>query len=284
MKNNNSQLVLDPHGHDAGVKYFLDHYKIKPKKPSLAYLQEILTHYANLPYENISKIIKLRQDYTSPERIRLPEEVIEDHAGYRLGGTCFSLTYFLQTILSQQGFICYPVIAHMRRALNSHCALVVLLDNKKYLADPGYLLNHPMELNKDQMRWYRTPHTGVEVLFQKEYEHYEIYTFHKNNLKYRYCFIDKPLTADEFLRHWHGSFYWNGMRGICLTQVRPDGMVYVHNDYVQLQNIHGKTKGKVTDIYKLVQEQFGILPEWIERARAAIPEIIQLGKDHGYYS
>ncbi len=270
--------------HDMGVQHFLNHYGIKRKKPSLAFLQEILTHYANLPYENISKIIKLKQNYTSPERIRLPEEVMEDHAGYRLGGTCFSLTYFLQSILSQQDYVCYPVIAHMRRAPNSHCALVVLLDNKKYLADPGYLLNHPMELNKDQARWYRTLHTGVELIFHKEFERYEIYTFHKNNVKFRYHFTDKPLTTNEFLWHWHDSFYWNGMRGICLTQVRPNGMVYVHNDYVQLQNIHGKTRGKVTDIYKLVQEQFGIVPEWIERAQAAIPEIIDLGKKHGYYT
>ena len=278
-----SKIDLNPYNHRAGVQGFLDYYHIQPQKPSKDYLVEILTHYAGLPYENLSKIVKLAQDYTAPQRIRLPEEVMDQHARFRLGGTCFSLTYFLQAILADQNFLCYPVIAHMQRMRDSHCALIVLFNEQHYLVDPGYLLNQPMEVHPDRQRIYRTPHTGVELVFHPADEHYHVYTFNREQLKFRYAFQDKPLEMPEFLEHWHRSFYWSGMRDICLTQVNDEGMVFVNGTFVQVQNLQGKQKGQVSDIHRLVQETFEIPPEWIDNARAALPKIIQLGQEHGYY-
>ncbi len=274
---------LDPLNHRQSVKRFLSFYHIEQQKPDAAFLEKILAHFANLPYENISKIVKLQKNYLAPERIRLPEEVMEDHAAFHLGGTCFSLTYFLQAILSECGFLCYSVIAHMQRMLNAHCSLVVLLEGKKYLVDPGYLLNQPMQIHKEVSRIYRTEHTGVETVFNPDDEHFYLYTFDRTDKKFRYKFRDQPLSMQEFLKHWLDSFYWPGMRGICLTRVNRDGMVYVHNDFVQVLNGQGKKKGHVRDVHLLVKETFHIEPEWVERARAAIPEIISLGRQHGYY-
>ena len=249
----------------------------------MLFLGQILTHFSKLPYENISKIIKLQKNYTAPDRIRLPEEVMAGYAASRLGGACFSLTYFLHTILSECGFLCYPVIAHMRRMPNSHCALVLVMNQKKYLIDPGYLLNQPLQIHKDVSRIYRTEHTGVETVFNPDDENFYLYTFNKTNKKLRYKFLDTPLGMDVFLKHWLDSFYWPGMRGVCLTKVNKNGMVYVHNDYVQVQNELGRQKGRVQDVRLLVKETFHIEPEWIERAQAAIPNIISLGQHYGYY-
>ena len=277
-------VTLDPGAHTKSARRFLEFYNIKDRNAGSEILREVLTAFSNLPYENLSKIVKLERDYSAPDRIRLPEEVMEDHARHRLGGTCFSLTFFLQSILVSLGFTCYPVIAHMSRMRNSHCALIIVRGTEHWLADPGYLLNEPMRLDKDRSRIYRTPHTGVELRFSQDDEHYEIHTFNQNQLKFRYRFQNVPQSPEQFLDHWLGSFYWPGMRGMCLTRVNADGMVYVHNDYVQVQNLKGKRKGHVTDIYKLVNENFHISPEWVERAREAIPRIIRLGQQHGYYS
>jgi len=203
-----------------------------------------------------------------------------DHAESNLGGTCFSLTCFLHAILSQCGFLCYPVIAHMQRMPNSHCALVLLMNRQKYLIDPGYLLNQPLQMNKDASRLYRTQHTGVETVFNADDENFYLYTFNKTNKKFRYKFCDAPLSMQQFLKHWWDSFYWPGMRGICLTKVNQNGMVYVHNDYVQVQNEQGKQKGHVQDVHLLIRETFHIEPEWIERAQAAI---ILLAQKYDFY-
>ncbi|MDZ7722873.1 MAG: hypothetical protein U5R06_08705 [candidate division KSB1 bacterium] len=128
------------------------------------------------------------------------------------------------------------------------------------------------------------PHTGVELRFCQDDEYYEVHTFNQNQMKFRYRFQNVPQSSEEFLDHWLGSFYWPGMRGMCLTRVNDEGMVYVHNDYVQVQNLKGKRKGHVTDIYKLVKENFQIAPDWVERAQQAIPRIIRLGQEYGYYS
>jgi arylamine N-acetyltransferase len=274
---------LDPFNHSSAVRRFFEFYQITRKPPSLPVLGEILTHFSGLPFENISKIIKLRQDYTSPERLRLPEEVMEDHAFFHLGGTCFALTYFLQAILCECGFLCYPFIAHIGRTPNLHCALIVLFNNRKYLVDPGYLLNLPMELHKDVSRVYRTEHTGVELAFEPQDEHFNLSTFDGTEKKRRYTFFDQPLALEEFLKFWLDSFYWPIMRGITLTRVTADGMVYINNQFVQVQNLTGKRKGVVTDIHLLVKEAFGIAPEWVERAQEAIPEIVAWGQQFGYY-
>jgi arylamine N-acetyltransferase len=274
---------LDPTSHKASVRHFFSFFDLIRQKPGVPFLSEILTHFAKLPYENISKIVKLRKHFTSPDRIRLPEEVMADFDASHLGGTCFSLTYFLYSILIECDFLCYPVIAHMQREPNSHCALVLVFQEKKYLIDPGYVLNHPLQINKDVSRYFRTEHTGVETRFNSDDENFYVNTFHDANKKFRYKFKDAPLSMQDFLQHWLGSFYWPGMRGICLSQINQNGMVYVNNDYVQVQNERGKKKGHVDNIHLLVKEEFHIDPEWVERAQAALPDIISNGQIHGYY-
>ena len=283
MLDHHKQFDLNPSLHGNSVKQFFEFFKLGKKLPSMEFLREILACYAQLPYENISKIVKLHKDYTSPTRIRLPEEVMHDFAEHHLGGTCFSLTYFLQTILMDCGFICYPFIAHMSRMNNAHCGLIVMVENRKYLADPGYLLNQPMEIHKDVRRISRSPHTGVELKFDPHDEFFYLFTFDQMQKKFRYKFQDRPLSTDEFLKLWWESFYLPGMKGICLTQVNEKGMIYIHNDFLLVQNLHGKQKGTVRNIEHQILETFKISPDWVERARTAIPDIIVQGQQHGYY-
>ena len=93
MIDDSQKILLDLTAHDEGVKRFLEFFKLKRKKPDSIFLQELLLHFSNLPYENLSKIIKLDNDWDSENKIRLPEELIEDYISYKLGGTCFSLTF-----------------------------------------------------------------------------------------------------------------------------------------------------------------------------------------------
>lgn len=268
-----SCFILDPSQHQNAVKLFCQYYNIQPKWPDLPFLEEIVGHYRKLPYENLSKIIKLQQFFDSTEHFRLPEEVIEDHLRYKLGGTCFSLTFFLCCILLQHQFLCYPVIASMKNRPYSHSAILVLLENKKYLVDPGYLLANPMEIHPDFSRFYQTVQTGVELVFQKETERYHLYTFNAEQKTWRYQFQDYPISWKEFLGYWENSFYQGTMRHICLTQVREQGLIYIQNKYVKIVNSEKIQKKRIQrDMEWVVQDLFGIAPELVEKARLAIPE------------
>jgi len=280
----NPKIIIDPAKHKHAVQRFLNYNNIKSATPALSCLEELLTHYADLPYENISKIVKLHNDFTSPGRLRLPEEIMDDFERYHLGGTCFSLTFFLQSILTVQGFQCYPVIASMRNRPNAHCAMIVLLDRKKYLIDPGYLLTKPMECHKDHPRVYRTPHSGVELIFNRNNEHFFLRTFDRQQSKWRYYFRDDPVPPDLFLSYWYESFYKSTMHDICLTRIRNDGLVYMHKDLLQITTFDGKQKEKVKQNYHaIVHKIFGIDPQFVEQAMAAINDNIKNQKQLGLF-
>lgn len=270
---------LQPLRHRAGVQMFLDFFRLRPpvgagrQLPDRRFLLEILERFAALPYENISKIIRLHDNWDGLEKLRLPEQVIADHAAQRLGGTCFSLTFFLQAILAQHEFACYPVMADMRAGANIHCALVVMLDDKKYLLDPGYLLNQPMELNPQNPRLYRTEFAGVELRFEPAAHSYHLFTFNKDEMKWRYRFADRPTPPAEFLRHWLASFERNSMNGIYLSKATRSGLIYVHNTFMRETTFAGKRNLNIKkNFHAAINETFGIAPQIIEQAQWALAE------------
>lgn len=280
-----SEIRLDPHNQSGGVDEFMAYYGIASRLPNIDFLRIILRYFSRLPYENISKIIKLNRHINSPGHpIRLPDEVMSDHAQFHLGGTCFSLTYFLHAILSRHGFDAYPVIAHMRNRPNVHCALVTMLEGSRILVDPGYLLNDPMEIHPDCPRIYHSSHAGVELVFERETEIYHLYTFDRLESKWRYCFADRPLSADEFLNFWLESFSAPTMHGICLTQLSPEGRVYLHNDYLQISSINGKQKRRIKEnLQDVIQSIFGIDGGRVDEALSAVERNMEWERERGIY-
>ena len=246
--------------------------------------EQLVKAFARLPYENISKIIKLSQQRDSPERIRQPDEVVRDHLRERLGGTCFSLTFTLQAILSRSGFFCYPVMAHMRVGRNIHCALVVLVEGTKYLVDPGYLFGRPVELDPERLISFRNEFSRVQIAFQPENSCYHLYTITEQERKWRYSVSDKPVSPHEFLQHWQASFTKNAMHGICLNRVTPKGLIYVRKKFMreitpeQRRNIDIKRH-----YHAAIKEAFGIRQDLVEQALAALEDNMAWEREQGIY-
>ncbi|MFQ5769548.1 MAG: arylamine N-acetyltransferase [bacterium] len=275
---------LDPTVYADGVHGFMDYFRLHPKNPQLHFLEEILEHFAKIPYENISKIMKLNQAWDSHNKLRLPEEVIESHVSFKLGGTCFSLTFFLQCILTLHGFTCYPVMADMRAGRNFHCCLIVMLDSLKYLVDPGYLLTRPMAINPQKPRLFRSEFTGVELRYDTQSEKYDLFTFTKNEIKWRYRFQDRCVAPEEFLQHWLASFQWNSMHGICLTKVMDGGLIYIHKNFMRETTFAGKRNYHIKKNYHAtINDIFGIEKEIIEQAEVALEENLEMERGLGLW-
>ena len=252
---------------------FFSHFKIRPQRASLQDLQSILAAFSHLPYENLSKIIKLNKHGDDPARLRMPEEVLDDHRRWHLGGTCFSLTFSLQAILVHAGYVCYPVMADMRAGRNVHCALVVVHDYTKYLVDPGYVLDRPMAIDPARARIYHTDFTGVELVHNEVLGNYHLYTFSRHDMKWRYCFADQPTPMSEFLEHWQASFGRNSMHGLCLTRVRGDGLIYIHNGFMRESSWQGKRNFNVKhNLHATIEDIFCIPADFVEQARVALQE------------
>jgi arylamine N-acetyltransferase len=284
VQNSNIHVLLESSRHVEAVLAFNKFFSLSDRPAGLNLLKTILVSFSRFPYENISKIIKYRRHFGKAERIRLPCEVMEDHAAHRLGGTCFSLTYFLQTILSQQGFDCYPVMADMRWGENVHCALVVTVDGVKYLVDPGYLLSEPMALDSQKPRMYATPFSGVEMVFDAEGGKYDLYTFDGTEKKWRYRFWDRPVSAEEFYGHWLSSFGWNSMHGLCLTRIEKGRMVYVHKHFMRETSMGMKRNCNIKkDYHETIHAVFGIDPLLVEEALAAVEDNMAKERELGLW-
>ncbi|MDZ7288305.1 MAG: arylamine N-acetyltransferase [candidate division KSB1 bacterium] len=267
--------LLDATLHQEAVRLFRRHYGIAAEpRPGMTVLREILAGFSHLPYENLSKILKFqRHGENQAQRLRLPEEVMEDHLHWRLGGTCFSLTFFLQTLLRHHGFPCYVVMGDMRAGRNIHCALIVCLDGDKFLIDPGYLLRQPMALDPGKPRLYHTEFTGVELRFDRQNGAYDLFTFNRQEMKWRYRFVDRPTPAEEFLQHWQASFYRNSMHGLCLTRANVDELIFIHKDFMRITSLEGKRNVSIKRNYhETIHQLFGIAPEYVEQALAALQE------------
>lgn len=246
-------------------------FKLQRKRPDLSFLQEILLHFANLPYENLSKIIKLNKAWDYENKIRLPEEVIEDHISHKLGGTCFSLTFFLQSILNFSGLVCYPVMADMRAGKNIHCCLIVVLNSVKYLVDPGYLLKKPMEINPEKLQLVRNEFADVELKFDQKNQSYNLFTLNKNEVKWRYRFQDRPVPPDEFLDHWLASFRLNSMHRIYLTRIMGNGLFYVQDNFMRKTTFECKQNFNIKhNFHSAIYDIFGIDKELTEQARSTL--------------
>ncbi len=277
-------ILSDMDRHADAVRQFMDYFDMAGKRPDLSYLGQIISRFATIPYENISKIIKLNRLWDADAKVRLPGEIIDDHIALHLGGTCFSLTYFLQTILTLNGFSCYPVMADMRAGPNIHCCLVVPLSGSKYLVDPGYLLHQPMEIHPAKPRWYRTEFAGVELRCDPGTDSYDLFTFDRNEAKWRYRFQDRPTPPAEYLDHWYASFWKPTLHGILLTRVTGQGLIYVHKTFMRETTFEGKKNMNIKrEYHKIIHDVFGIDPRLIEQAQAALQENLEKERTLGLY-
>jgi len=266
---------MDPFGssHPEAVELFRSHFGLGGPRSDLDTLRLILRHYARIPYENISKIIKVAQHPDLEGKFRLPQEVMEDHIEHRLGGTCFSLTYFLEQILLASGFSCHKAMAHMQAGENIHCVTVVEISGDRYLVDPGYLLWEPLPVSTERPRVSYTPRGGVELAYDPIGRLFHLFTLDVGGRKWRYRFADQAVSDREFREHWIASFSKPTMHNILLNQLTEKGQLYVRGNHLRLTSLSEEKKANIRQDYHYeIHRLFGIDPRWIEEALSILKQ------------
>ena len=114
---------------------FFEHFRLKPGKPEFELLRGIVSCYSNLPYENVTKIIKKFTVADPIERLRKPKEVVTGFVEMGTGGTCFSLTYALGNILS----IFFHVVFHIHVRIHAPIRVYILFPIHTAYHLPPYL-------------------------------------------------------------------------------------------------------------------------------------------------
>jgi len=269
--------LLNPRKYYTGVEQFRQLFGIADELPSLEHLTDILRAFSQFPYENLSKILKLNQTSATQIPFRLPDEVISDHADYKLGGTCFSLTFTLKSILDYYGYQTEILMADMKFAPNSHCLLWLHFDGKEYILDPGYLIHRPLELAPNAFP------VGIKLTYDMTTDRYELWTAEHNSIKWRYAFRKQPVDWETFGRLWLDSFHWFSMHGLCLSKRDSEGFLYLHNHYIKQVTAKDYIKGNFNeDLGEIIPRYFQIEKELVLRAQKALLENLHNDNQKGY--
>ena len=257
---------------------FFDYFGLVPDDDKKDSLQKIVQSFSYIPWENLTKFLTKAQLTERESRLRLPETVISEHIQNGAGGTCFSLTAALCSILESAGYTCNPVMAEMRHGKNIHCALSIITpDGTRFLADPGYLVPVPIPLEPGKS-------TRLDVYEKKmiwepdsDSESYDMYTQEGENKQWRYKVILKPISLKEFRRHWLMSFDATGMNSLHLNCLRDDRRLSAHNLNLRIVAKEGKQNEKLRDNYSgKIEKYFGLnrtvadaaLKEWRKLCRS----------------
>jgi len=260
---------MDPfsQSHQEAIELFQRHFNLARSRSDLEDLRLLLRHYSKIPYENISKIIKVASHEELEGKFRLPLEVMQDHMEHRLGGTCFSLTYFLEEILRSWEYSCHKAMAHMSAGENIHCVIVADLAGNRYLVDPGYLLWQPLLLSSERPQTFFTPQGGVEVRYDPAAGEFHLFTFNARGRKWRYRFADRSVSEIDFRQHWIASFSKPTLHNILLNQLTEKGLLYVRGNHLRLTSFEEERKANIRQEYhRQIQDLFGIKPQWVEEA------------------
>jgi arylamine N-acetyltransferase len=268
-------------GPDATVlATFLDAYHIDASASTFEVLGQVAAAFSRLPYENLTKIIKHASAGSLAEARRPPAEVIADHVRLGTGGTCFALTSTLLHLVRALGHRAEPILADRRYGADTHCALLVWLDGRPHLLDPGYLIVRPLPL--PELGELRVPTAFNEVLLAARDggKRIDLSTRQQGQQTYRLTFKAEPADVGTFLRAWDASFAWDMMRYPVLSRVVADRQLYVQQNRLQVRSPASveRTELDPDELASTIARAFGIAPAVAARA---LEILRRKGEGHG---
>ncbi|OAI47891.1 hypothetical protein AYO44_08645 [Planctomycetaceae bacterium SCGC AG-212-F19] len=271
---------LPPLTPDDPLRQFLAHFAIDPSAAPEQLLRQVVTAFAQLPYENLTKIIK---DATAGRRAdarRSPSEVIADHAAHGAGGTCFALTATLLHLLRGLGWQAEPLLADRPYGPDTHCALAVWIAGRPHLIDPGYLLTEPIPLYDAVERRVPTSFHEVRLVPRSGGAKLDLYTVNRGNTALRITFKTAPADWGQFLKVWDASFGWEMMRYPVLTRVADGQHLYLQGQRFQARSKEAVRRTEIApdQMVSWIAATFGIDARLAAQALAILH---RRGETHG---
>ena len=251
---------------------FLQRFRLPADQPPLDLLRAVAAAFTQLPDENLTKIIKQDQEQAAVRARRLPAEVLADHVRFGAGGTCFSLTATLLHLVRALGWEAEPLLADRRYGENTHCALLVWIDGRPHLLDPGYLILNPIPLDTGSTTQIVTEFNELLLTPSADGRRLDLATLSQGQQKHRLTFKTSPADPGEFLHAWDASFDWDMMRYPVLTRVCAGQQLYLQGGRLQTRDRQSVRRENVSaaQLVARIAERFGLAPEIAARALAIL--------------
>jgi arylamine N-acetyltransferase len=242
------------------LRTFLDVFGIDPSGPRPEVLVRVASAFAGLPYENLSKILRHAQAGSPAESRRSPADVVAEHARLGTGGTCFALTAALLHLVRALGWQAEPLLADRRYGPDTHSGLLVWVDGRPHLLDPGYLIVRPVPL--PAAGEVRLPTTFNEVILTARDggRRVDLHTAQEGQTVYRLTFKADPSDTGAFLRAWDVSFGSDLMRYPVLSRVAGGRQLFLRQNRLQVRGAGSLEQAEVDPrrLAERIAREFGV--------------------------
>ncbi|MBN1984257.1 MAG: arylamine N-acetyltransferase [Chitinivibrionales bacterium] len=235
---------------------------------SVEYLSHLAHAFSAIPYENLTKILKMGVEKNPLTSRREPDEVIDDHIRFGTGGTCFSLTTTFYSIVKSAGWQAAPILADRSFGENTHSALLVWIDGRAHLLDPGYLIVNPIPLDITCSRVIKTSFNDLVLIPHTDSKKIDLCTEQNGERKYRLTFKTDPVDMGDFVKAWHGSFKNSMMRYPVVTRLVNDRQLYLQQDKLVERGRNFNQRRKLTQQESVIAiaDKFGIDASIVRKA------------------
>lgn len=250
------------------LQQFLDRNAIGAGQTPRERLCQVATAFAQLPYENLTKIIRAAQTGSLEEARRLPREVLDEHWSWGTGGTCFSLTWTLLQLVRALGWEAEAILADRRYGADTHCAIVLWIDDEKHLLDPGYLLVDALALPKTGAVRVQTGFNQVELQTGANNTKVNLITIDQAKTTQRLTYKTDPVDTSQFLNAWDSSFDWEMMTYPVLSRISRGRQLYLQKNHLLMRGSEESQRIEIDpqQMTPQIAERFGIAPSIIEKA------------------
>jgi arylamine N-acetyltransferase len=258
---------------------FLSYFRIPQDAPRRLLLDRLVTEFAKLPYENITKIIKRAEAGSDEKARRYPEEVIRDHIHWGAGGTCFSLTSALAHLVRGLGWKAEYILADRSYGQNTHCALLVWIDDVPHLLDPGFLIVNPIALPDGRPEEIQISFNSLVLAPEEHQNRVSLSTVRNGSQTYRLTYKTSPVDEGEFLKAWDASFGWDMMRYPLLTRTEASKQFYLNGSRLQISNAGYVDKRKILadELVARIAAEFHIHPSVVAHAISILNDRGEMG-------
>ncbi|MCK5130718.1 MAG: hypothetical protein KAR40_01025 [Candidatus Sabulitectum sp.] len=233
---------------EKAAEIFFEHFGLTPGR-SAADIHRTGEVFGEIPWKNLTKFL-LRSSGES--RPRLAGEVMTDYVKSGTGGTCYSLTETLGSIIAACGLSARPLTGHMKHGENIHCALLVEGKDGRFILDPGYVVPDAVKLSDSGAGEMVT--AGRKMSWSPVAGGWELHTIESGRKQLRYKLESRVISRAEFLQYWIASFKSAGLNSLHLNRVGSlGGRVSAHNGNLRIVGVSGKRNLKLHDDYALKQ-------------------------------
>lgn len=271
--------MVDVDRYADAVREFLKLAKLARVRPDANGLGRLLEAFRRLPFENLTKIIRVGE-VDDPERLpRMPDTVLADHLDRGTGGTCFALTFFFEQVLRRLGYEVAPVLCDRSYGPNTHCALIARPPRgfadaeRRFLVDPGYLFEAPLLIPERGATSFAGPSATTELVRLGETPQLLLRSRREGKTKIRYRLHDRPVDAALFRRRWIESFDWAMMRHLCISRQTDAGQLSFRDGVMRIsrRDAHDQ-ESALARMEERIAREFGIATEVVAAAVARVRE------------